>query len=715
MLFAAYTLVLISTYALALRPPEPPSRPAKIHFTISRRGGPFPTSDVANLTYLSEQLAAAEARFDLTRREIRGNKVVRVAKPRGGGGLRENGVLLGEVGRDGNWFAKLDMGDPPQGIELDLDTLTSDFFVQSTTSHQGSEYIDVASSSYQGSNQHPFSGCLYPSEKILVPTINESRSISFAHCRPSKSSIDTLRKCGSMLGLAPSYSLSQTKTPSLIKQLADAGVVDRNLFSTMFLNGHEGVLSVGGTAASEVRRASELVQERLDRFSEWEKTKKQSAGFEAPPEEESVVMKRSVTDHIQHNRDPSDWRSEWRFTPTQGAVGWWQILMPGVWINNIKTLKNQPTVIDLSTPFVLAPPSGARAFYAAIPGSVRLPPPHSRFHAFPCLNKPTVHFEFAGWNFPVFSGPRDDAASDGGLGGRLSLGRVAKGSGHCVGAVVETLMGVGHAAGYVRAGSGGGRAGPEAGVLAGNGMRGALYAGRKSIANGRQDRNVNTNGDKSEAHNESQSKGAESRSETLDNDCTPNARGHPTIRKTHARKRFAVRGTASGPIIAELVRARVRAQATPTSLLADLSGTLGSGALGGGAGGGNSAATVTGRLMRTGNRVLVRCLAEDRASRLEGEREARPDVGVDVGFEVERVERSKGVGEGEKWTRMLAGRRSGWVGCGVGGDGVGVGEAERSGAWEGGGGVTVAVAVEDADEEETDGLTFRGRDGGSDE
>ncbi|KAL2352563.1 aspartic peptidase domain-containing protein [Cryomyces antarcticus] len=479
MLFAAYTLVLTLTSVLAVRPPEPPSSPSTIHFTISRRGGPFPTSDVANLTYLSEQLAAAEARFDLTRREIRGNKVVRVAKPRGGGGLKENGVLLGEVGRDGNWFAKLEMGDPPQGIELDLDMLTSDFFVQSTTSHQGSEYVDVASSSYQGSNQHPFPSCLCPSEEILLPTINESRSISFAHCRPSKSSIDTLRKCGSMLGLAPSYSLSQTKTPSLIKQLADAGVIDRNLFSTMFLNGHEGVLSVGGTAAEEVRRASELVQERLDRFSEWEKKKnnKQSAGFEAPPEEEPVVMERSVTDHIQHKRDPSDWRSEWRFTPTQGAAGWWQILMPGVWINNVKTLKNQPTVIDLSTPFVLAPPSGARAFYAAIPGCVRLPPPHNRFHAFPCLNKPTVHFEFAGWNFPVFRGTRDDSASDGGLGGRLSLGRVAKGSGYCVGAVVETLMGVGHAAGYVRAGGGGGRAGPEAGVLAGNGMRGVWVLG----------------------------------------------------------------------------------------------------------------------------------------------------------------------------------------------------------------------------------------------
>ncbi|KAK5015614.1 hypothetical protein LTR60_002791 [Cryomyces antarcticus] len=173
--------------------------------------------------------------------------------------------------------------------------------------------------------------------------------------------------------------------------------------------------------------------------------------------------------------------------------------------------------------------------------------------------------------------------------------------------------------------------------------------------------------------------------------------------------------TVSSPIIAELVRARARAQATPTPLLADLSGTLGSGALGGGAGGGSHAAAVTGRLMRMGKRVLVRCLAEDRASRLEEEREARPDVGVDVGFEVERVERSKGVGECEEWTRMLAGRRSGWVGCGVGGDGVGVGQAERSGAWEGGGGVVVAVEVEDPGEEETDGLTFRGRDGGSDE
>ena len=118
-----------------------------LHFPITRRGGPFSTTDIANLTHLLEQLAAAEIRFNYTRREVAGNKVIRKAKgnddaPRG---------LLGEVGRDGGWYGEIKLGVPPQSVQLDLDMLSSDFVLVSTTSHLGTPFLDYGSQSYSES------------------------------------------------------------------------------------------------------------------------------------------------------------------------------------------------------------------------------------------------------------------------------------------------------------------------------------------------------------------------------------------------------------------------------------------------------------------------------------------------------------------------------------------------------------------------------------
>ncbi len=74
-----------------------------VHFTLARRGGAFPTENVANLTYLAEELASAEARFNQTKREINGNKVVRKPKEKGVGG-GDFGLLMGEVGQQGRWY-----------------------------------------------------------------------------------------------------------------------------------------------------------------------------------------------------------------------------------------------------------------------------------------------------------------------------------------------------------------------------------------------------------------------------------------------------------------------------------------------------------------------------------------------------------------------------------------------------------------------------------
>ena len=68
-----------------------------------------------------------------------------------------------------------------------------------------------------------------------------------------------------------------------------------------------------------------------------------------------------------------------------------------------------------------------------------LAPPYEQFYSYPCLNPPRLNFEFGGWSFPVLRGGSDDFEVHG---GRLSLGKVVEGSGYCVGAVVETRMGV---------------------------------------------------------------------------------------------------------------------------------------------------------------------------------------------------------------------------------------------------------------------------------
>ena len=77
-----------------------------LYFTLSRRGGEFASSDpgeeVANLSYLEEELQKVEGRFNLTRREVEGNKLVRKAKEKGIGG-NEAGELMAEVAAQGRW------------------------------------------------------------------------------------------------------------------------------------------------------------------------------------------------------------------------------------------------------------------------------------------------------------------------------------------------------------------------------------------------------------------------------------------------------------------------------------------------------------------------------------------------------------------------------------------------------------------------------------
>ena len=77
-----------------------------VHFTLARRGGTFeatiPGNDTLELDFLLEHLENVEARFNFTRREVRGNKLVRKAKSRAIGGKDED-ELMGELAINGTW------------------------------------------------------------------------------------------------------------------------------------------------------------------------------------------------------------------------------------------------------------------------------------------------------------------------------------------------------------------------------------------------------------------------------------------------------------------------------------------------------------------------------------------------------------------------------------------------------------------------------------
>ena len=93
------TLVAVST-------PRSLDTDPVLHFTLTRRGGTFsPTEfarDYANLTYLAQELEKTEARFNLTKREVKGNKLVRKAKNNNADG-RDPDALMGEVATGGTW------------------------------------------------------------------------------------------------------------------------------------------------------------------------------------------------------------------------------------------------------------------------------------------------------------------------------------------------------------------------------------------------------------------------------------------------------------------------------------------------------------------------------------------------------------------------------------------------------------------------------------
>lgn len=232
---------------------------------------------------------------------------------------------------------------------------------------------------------------------MLLPTIHEQFPLSFPFCKPSKQSRETLLSSGGIIGLAPSESLKQISVPSLIQQLHDAKIIEEEVFSITLINSFEGILSVGGTAAESMARISERIEQFLGTSSpsasaEQVMDAEQDAADLTNGASENLVAAGQVekrdadpqsheqvqdTNAQSKNRkkvarqepdllvDPvgrrarrpkpvdthaqPSWKDEWRWTPVEGAEGWWQTLMRGVWVDNAKILKNQPCVVDVSS------------------------------------------------------------------------------------------------------------------------------------------------------------------------------------------------------------------------------------------------------------------------------------------------------------------------------------------------------------------------------
>ena len=105
-LLLALTSGLLSS-TLATTPTLRSSDTARtLHFTLTRRGGKFAAiesgRDYVNLTYLSQELEKTEAGFNLTKREVKGNKLIR--KPKSDDvGAKDSNALMGAVAVDGIW------------------------------------------------------------------------------------------------------------------------------------------------------------------------------------------------------------------------------------------------------------------------------------------------------------------------------------------------------------------------------------------------------------------------------------------------------------------------------------------------------------------------------------------------------------------------------------------------------------------------------------
>ncbi len=288
--------------------------------------------------------------------------------------------------------------------------------------------VCLTSSGHSDARIHPL--CRNPTDVFhLDPNFAPPRLV-LPICNALKPSRQTLLPSGSIIGLAPDSALARLRDSNILAQLKKDNQISERLWSITLFDSETGILSIGTTISKKIERAKVQGDLELQRLGD--------------PTVSEAWIQQEVDRRLSTSLlDQLPMETHFKWTNTQGAAGWWTALMAGVWVNGAKVLKNQPVLFDVQCPFILAPPAAAARFYEAIGGVIRLTAPYDGFFAFPCLNQVNVAFELGGWNFPSMYGEGTRADSlYGPAGGRFSLGKIADGTGYCLGTVVETKMGM---------------------------------------------------------------------------------------------------------------------------------------------------------------------------------------------------------------------------------------------------------------------------------
>ena len=281
---------------------------------------------------------------------------------------------------------------------------------------------------------------------------NRQPSLPLAVCTAPRYSTFTRLHSGAVFGLsAQSASLHAQRslrrissTTSLLSILYDAGLVQKEIASVTLLDAISGVLTLGGSIAEEIETARIRGEVELDLLGQQ---------LSLSPEQLAAKIDSALQQRMLSF--PHEPENQFRWLPSSTSAkatsgtfnGWWTPLMSGLWINGNKALRNQPTLLDIQCPFILAPPLAAQAFYKSIAGARKLAHENinvggddSRFWLVPCPNPASIAFELAGWMFPALRGETRDDSISGPVGGPQSLGLWKEGTGYCVGVVVESRM-----------------------------------------------------------------------------------------------------------------------------------------------------------------------------------------------------------------------------------------------------------------------------------
>ena len=109
----------------------------------------------------------------------------------------------------------------------------------------------------------------------------------------------------------------------------------------MLIDGEKGVLTLGGTADEAVEGAKHQAEDVLVKLGDHE------PGKDKTPKPSIAKRDREKKAKKEENVEP--WRQRWKWSNVEGStVGWWQILMQGLWVSGAKIMRNQPVVLDVS-------------------------------------------------------------------------------------------------------------------------------------------------------------------------------------------------------------------------------------------------------------------------------------------------------------------------------------------------------------------------------